>query len=165
MQLVEGDGAAQIALQFDTLGYFITHGFVENGHLVPAGFLGLVHGGIGVADEGFRRGMGVVARREGQPHAGGDVELDAVEQERVFQAEAKPVRQVHRLRGGHHPIKQDHELIATDARHEVGRPDVGPQPAGHFDEQIVTSAVAERVVDELEPVQVQEQQGDVAVVG
>ena len=59
-----------------------------------------------------------------------------------------------------HALDHDHELVAADPADQVVRAEVGPQPAGHRDEQLVADAVAERVVDELEPVEVEEQDGD-----
>ena len=42
-----------------------------------------------------------------------------------------------RLRHAHDVAEHDHELVAADARDEVGRPHVRAQPVGHLDQQLV----------------------------
>src|SRR5581483_8198073 len=44
----------------------------------------------------------------------------------------------------------------------VGRAHDPLQPAGHLDEEVVADGVAQRVVDDLEPVEVEEEHGDPA---
>ena len=56
--------------------------------------------------------------------------------------------------------KQDHELVAADPRHDVGVAGTGPQAAGHLDEQPVAVGVPERVVDVLEAIEVDAEDGD-----
>jgi hypothetical protein len=56
-------------------------------------------------------------------------------------------------------LEQDGELVAAKAGDRVLAPDAGLEPAGHGDQQVVAGRVAELVVDRLEVVQVDEQQG------
>ena len=95
VELAQRDGGAQIALQLYSLRHFVAHGLVKHGHLVPARFLGLVHGGVSITNESFGRGMRIVPRCESEANTRGDVELDAVQDKWILEAEAEPVRQVH----------------------------------------------------------------------
>jgi hypothetical protein len=56
-----------------------------------------------------------------------------------------------------HLVEQHGELIATEARHRVTLSDNADQPGGDRAQDVVTDPVAEAVVDELEPVDVEEQ--------
>uniref|UniRef100_UPI00313E0B53 hypothetical protein n=1 Tax=Hydrogenophaga sp. OTU3427 TaxID=3043856 RepID=UPI00313E0B53 len=56
------------------------------------------------------------------------------------------------------------ELVTTQASHDVGVPEATPQPPSHLDQQGITHIVAQRVVDGLEIVEVDEQDGEHAVV-
>ena len=51
-------------------------------------------------------------------------------------------------------IQEDHELISADAGHQVGGPDMGPQTLSHLHQQLVTPTMAERVVHQLEIVDI-----------
>ena len=57
-------------------------------------------------------------------------------------------------------VEQDRELVAAEARDGVGRAHALAQALGDRDEQLVADRVAERVVDGLEVVDVDEQHGD-----
>ena len=61
-------------------------------------------------------------------------------------------------------LDQDGELVAAEAPGEVDGADRGRQARRHLDEQLVTGAVAEPVVDRLEAVEVDEQHGHVVAV-
>ena len=56
-----------------------------------------------------------------------------------------------------HAVEQHRELVAAEAGDGVRRPDGRLQPPGDGDQQPVSHLVAERVVDELEAVEVEEQ--------
>ncbi len=58
--------------------------------------------------------------------------------------------------------EQDEELVAALAGDDVLVADDVPDPCRHLDQQVVADGVAEAVVDELEAVQVDEADGDVA---
>ena len=60
--------------------------------------------------------------------------------------------------------EQQAELVATEARDDVVRPQARLQPLGDRHEQAVADVVAQRVVHELEAVDVEEQHGDLPVV-
>ena len=62
-------------------------------------------------------------------------------------------------------LAHDDELVAAEAGDQVAGAHRRAQPVGHLDEQLVAGGVAERVVDDLEVVQVQEQAGQPAAPG
>src|SRR5205085_1367456 len=57
-------------------------------------------------------------------------------------------------------LEEDGELVAAEAGQGVGLPGAGAEPLGHADEELVSGAVAEAVVDGLEVVEVQEHDAD-----
>ena len=56
-----------------------------------------------------------------------------------------------------HVVQHHHELVAAEAGDRVDRPPAGAQAGRDLDEQLVAGRVTERVVDRLEPVEVDEQ--------
>ena len=67
-------------------------------------------------------------------------------------------------RGAGDPVRvleQERELVAAEARRRVDRPQALLQPGRDLDQELVAGGVAEAVVDRLEVVEVEEQQGDV----
>ena len=61
-------------------------------------------------------------------------------------------------------VEQHRELVAAEARDDVARPEARREALGDRDEHAVADLVTEAVVHELEPVDVEEQHRDVAVV-
>lgn len=57
-------------------------------------------------------------------------------------------------------LQQDRELIASQARHHVARPEVAAEPRGNGHEQLICHPVAQAVVQQLEAIQVHEQRGE-----
>ena len=56
-----------------------------------------------------------------------------------------------------HALGHDDELVAAEAGERVGGPEMMREPFGHLRQHRVADAVAERVVDDLEPVEVEVQ--------
>src|SRR5690348_17633818 len=54
-------------------------------------------------------------------------------------------------------LEQDSELVAADARADVALPDAARKQVGDLDQGLVARAMAEGIVDRLEPVDVDEQ--------
>ena len=61
-------------------------------------------------------------------------------------------------------LAENRELVTTQPRHGVVRPDGRPDPRRRIAQHVVTRAVAEAVVEALEAVEVDEQHGDAAVL-
>ena len=62
------------------------------------------------------------------------------------------------------PVEQDRELVAAEAGHDVAGPQAGRQPFGERNEHAIADLVTQAVVDDLEPIDVEEQHRDVFVV-
>ena len=125
-------------------------------HDVPAHRLRAVHRHVGLAQQGrqVRAVLGVQrdpgARRRRAPRArrGGTVPSRA------------PDAAGHRGRFGRaRALQEDRELVPAQPYQHVVRAQAVPQALGDLDQQLVTGVVPERVVDLLEPVQVEQQQG------
>ena len=116
-----------------------------------------VHRDIGVADDVGRELGGVPGA--GDPDASRDGDLAICDHVRLAQLADQPLR--HRLgtlqvgRIG----RQDRELIAAETSHEVAVAHRRRDPLGDRDQKRVAGRVAERVVDDLEVVEVDEQDG------
>ena len=61
-------------------------------------------------------------------------------------------------------LEQDTELVAADARDHVALAHAALEQLGDLDQRLVARAMAESVVDRLEPVQIDEQHGRMAVI-
>ena len=62
-----------------------------------------------------------------------------------------------RVRARADVLEQDGELVAADARDRVDAPEAAAEALGHLDQQLVAVVVPEVVVDQLEPVEVEEE--------
>jgi hypothetical protein len=143
-ELAAGHGQMQVGLQAELLGRLdMELGGVAVGGRAAAPF-GLVHGGVGVAEELV--GLGPVGGEDGQADAGGDEQGLAVQPERLREGVADPGRglggQVLALQVG----EQHGELVPAQAGHGVGGADGGRQPARLL-EQGVAGGMAELVPD------------------
>ena len=121
--------------------------------------LGHVAGQIGLGQDVVRR-LGMVVD-QGHADGAGDVErLAAVEELEVLEQAAQVLRRRHRLRAVH-VVEQHRELVAAEAGQQVALADVALEQPGAFLEELVPGGVAEGVVDVLELVQVDVEQGAV----
>jgi hypothetical protein len=106
------------------------------------------------------RGRVGVGRRDRDAEAGLDVDRHVAEVERLVQLAEEPLGDLDRALLGR-AGQQDGELVAGEPRHDVARP--GPHhragPRRDLLEQLIAVLVAERVVDLLEPVKVEDEDG------
>jgi len=86
-----------------------------------------------------------------------DRELLVPDRERLVERRHQPQRDLLGRRGGR-VRQQDHELVAAEPRRDGPVRQVGADPGGGSLEQLVADHVAVRVVHELEPVEVEQQQ-------
>ena len=146
----------QVAQQQAAVLRFLLHGRRELAKLVAPLFLGCVHRQVGVLEQ--VHAVVAVARVEGQPGADRDVHGVAAQfvglGHGVQHLAADGVR-VHRMA---QILQDERELIAAQARHQVGAAHAGLQAACHLAQQLVALIVAEGVVHFLEEIQVQEHQ-------
>ncbi len=133
----------------------VAHGPVEQLEAVAAPVLGAVHRRVGVLDERLRRLRASSA--EGDADAGGREQLALPERERLLEGRSHAVDDAQRVRLVLHLLAQHRELVAAEARDGVARTHSCPEPGPDGAQQGVAGAVAEAVVDDLEPVEVEEQ--------
>jgi hypothetical protein len=154
---------AQAALELQALHRALAHRIVEDLVARLARLLGAVHGRIGVAQQR----MGVVLARpaEADADAGRDVAALAVEHERLAQRVGQPSRDLQRVGLARDAGQQHGELVAAEAGDDVAGTQHAAQPLGHAAEQPVAGAVAQRVVDHLEVVEVDEQHRHALALG
>ena len=132
---------------------------------VTAGLLDRVHRNVGVLEQ--RRAVVGVARIDADADARADVDLDPLDEERRPEAPAQRVR--HDLGSTHERGllgrvalevgEQDQELVAALACDDVRLSDRGAQPRPDGLQQLVAGRMPEAVVDQLEVVEVDEQNG------
>ena len=122
--------------------------------------LGRVHRDVRGPHE-RRRVVGVVGQAR-DADGGVHVQRQLAQHERRDEQPAHPAGEPFGV--GHRPDvgQEDRELVATQAGHDVVVAQRAAQPLGHLLEQLVPAVVAERVVDVLEPVDVQEHEPDAA---
>ena len=137
------------------------HVGVEQLVAVLAPGLGRVHGHVGVAEQLL--GLVGAGPPGGHAQAGLDRDGAAVEAERLVQGVEHPAGDRRRRLGVGDPLQQHRELVAAQAGRGVGRAQAALEPPGGRDQQLVAGGVAEAVVDVLEVVQVDEQDGQVAL--
>src|SRR3954447_16778042 len=92
-----------------------------------------------------------------------DTDLDAVDLHRVQQRLARRLRRAYRgflVDVG----QQDGELVAAEPRDAQRLWDRCPQPRAYVGEQLVAGGMTQGVVDVLEPVEVEQQNGERAAV-
>ncbi|MCY1285441.1 hypothetical protein D9M70_343770 [compost metagenome] len=164
-QLVAVDGLAQLALQLQALVDGRLHFRGEEVQRIAPGLLGPVHRRIGLLEH-IRRallGEGV----QGDADTGADHQLVLADDVAAVQALQQLVAHLGGQLAGlfrsvGQGLQQHHELVAAEARQGVLVAQAAGQARGDFPQQGVAHRVAEAVVDRLEVVQVDEQQGAAA---
>ena len=143
----------------------LAHRLVEHFPAPLAALLGPVHGGVGVTQQlvgPFAAGCG-----ERDADAGTEELLLAFQEERLLHHFEEPLGHLDGLVAGScagEILAQHGELVAAETRHRVTGPQDAAQSFAERHEQRVAGVVAEAVVDELEPVEVEEQHRDGCVV-
>ena len=157
-ELAAVDRMAQAVLQRQPLQRAAVHGRREELVGVAPGILGSVHGVIRVLQQ--RLGGVAVVGEEGDPDAGRDEKLVSLNADRTgdpFQNLLSDLRCVLVLL---ETRQQNGELIAAHPGDAVFLAERGLQPYGHGFQQLIAQAVAERVVDDLEAIEIEEHDGE-----
>jgi hypothetical protein len=158
------EGPAQAVFQVQALEGVHVHDFVEEAVGVSAAFLGVVHGGVGVFHQHLD--AGAVFRVEGDADRERCAQLLVVDFEGRFELDEDFFGHPRGVVGAVHAGEHDQEFIAALAADRVGVADTAREPQRNALQQLVAHQVAERVVDCLEAVQIEEQQRDaVALAG
>jgi hypothetical protein len=154
------DRVAQVGLEIQPAHHDLVHVRVEDRVAALAFGLRAVHRDVGVAHHVGRSGVGVGER---DPDRRGHDQLAPVEVERILQRLLDALGDHGRLAGVADVVEQDRELVAAEPGDGVAGAQGRLQPARDRDQQPVADVVPERVVDELEAVEVEEQHGGAGV--
>ncbi len=161
-ELVVDERRSQLALGEEALHRLGVHHLVEELESSAAAPLGAVHRCVGVAQQVGSSTGRLVGDRD--PDARRHHQLGAVECDRTSQGLERALRQLDRLLVVFELLADDHELVTAEPRHRVVATHHSREPTPDRDEEIVTCLVAETVVHHLEPIEVEEQHGELLVV-
>ena len=125
---------------------------------LAAALLGPVHRHVSVVQKIVARGAGV-AQRDADAHRR-DHLVAATEHDRFAQGVQHPVGHLAGVLGRGHPFQDDHEFVPTETGQRVARPDGTPEALSDDPQHLVAHPVAQVVVDDLEPIDVTEENGD-----
>ena len=154
------DAAAQLGRRAQRQHGGLVGARSEGLHAVASSGLGAVHRGVRVAQQVGRRHAVPVVDRDAD--AGGHEQLRALDHDGIAQGRPQLLGHAHGVVGAaRHARQDDDELVATEAGEDGLVTQGGPQAVGHRRQQRVADAVPEAVVDGLEVVEVDEQQGHV----
>ena len=152
IEFVIGDGGLQVGFDGAALFHLFGHVGAEENGAVAAGVLGLVEGDVGVAHD-FIHGASVLWRDRDADGRGDRhrlaFDLDGLKQ-RTCDTACEQLRGIGICRP-----PEDREFVAAVAGDKVAGADVHAQAFGHFLDQGIASRVAERVVDLLEPIDIE----------
>jgi hypothetical protein len=157
-QFVPGHRPPQVRLKTESLAGGRRRPRLVDRAAVAARLLRPIEGRVGVVQQ--LRGASVGGRGQGDADARRGHGLVATEFDRVGERGADPVGDGRCLRLVPHPVEQHRELVAPEPRHRVAGPDAVAQAVADGDEEPVPRRVAEGIVDQLEAVQVEEEDGD-----
>ena len=129
---------------------------------VPPVLLGLVLGQVCLTEQVLRavQGGGV----DGHADTGGDLHIPPRNGEGILECLMDPGGRLERLGGLLEPLQQHRELVPAQAGQHVAIAQDPADPVSHLDQEFVARLVTERVVDHLEPVEVEEDHTDNATV-
>ena len=157
-ELVACERAPESRLDIDALEDAGVHVRREELVVVPADGLRVVHRRVGVLQE--RGEFGAVLRVDRDADRGGDRKVHPVDREGFrddFEHLPGDSRDVARLGD---VLQQQDEFVAALPAHGVGRAHAAGEPSGHLLQELVAHLVTERIVDDLEAVEVEEQHRD-----
>src|SRR5205823_5568806 len=158
LELPAAQRLMQVAFELHALLRHRAHAFGIALHVIAASFLGAVHGGVGSRDQGVDARP--VAREECDADAGGDVHVDAEQPHGGLHLLDRPLADLERFGLRHGSPEQDHELIAPEACGRIDGANRVTEALCGLAQQFVARAVPEGVVDELESVEVDHQNGE-----
>ena len=134
------------------------HRLGEDAEAVAAGRLGAVHGDVGLAQQ--LGGLGDLLGGEHRADADSDPRLAVADDEGLADDVDDPLAQAADVGLALGADLDDGEFVAADAGDGVGLAQQRAQPLADFLDELVAGIVAERVVDLLEAVEIEHQQGD-----
>ncbi len=155
-------GAPQPRLHVDPFERGGVHVVGVETKLVGTELLGPVHGDVRVTEQGVV--LIPVSGENADADTRGDVHRAPGHPDRSFQGFEDGVRLTGKLPGIFDVGSQNRELVAAEAGDGIPRSDRAAKPCGDFAKDDVPCSPAQAVVDALELVEVDEQQGNDALV-
>ena len=144
----------QFALQRQALARLALEAVVVELHALPALHLHAVHRHVGAADQPIDRAP--IVGRHGDTDTGRDLDRPSVEVERVAEGLEDAADGLPDVVHGVAVVDIERELVAAQPRDRIGAAHAMAESLRHLGEQQVAGLVAERVVDQLEVVEVEE---------
>lgn len=157
-QLAALDRAVQGVLRVQSLDRAVAHDLVEQLVARLAALLGPVHRRVGVANQRLR--PRVARRGHGDADAGGEKRLGVAEDQWRCHRLAHALGDHDRVALAVDVVAENREFVAAEASDRVAGPQDALKSRRHVDQQAVAGVVAQRVVDHLEAVQVEEEDRD-----
>ena len=157
-ELLALDRETEVRLELEQRHGVRVHLLVE--HLVArlAVRLRAVHREVRVAEQVVGH---VVARgRQRDADAGAHEDVLSLQIERALELDHDALGDARRIVHGRRVVDQHRELVAAEPGDRVARADALLEPPRHRHEQLIADGVAERVVHDLEAVEVEEEHGE-----
>src|SRR5439155_26145389 len=136
----------------------LAHGDVEHSEARTPLLLGVIHGKVRVVQQVLRLLVAGLAQRHAD--AGGRDDLPAFERHRRGERVLDAARHVLRVGRTDDLLEQYGELVAPEPRHDIARPHARSQASRDLRQQAIAGRVVEVIVDRLELVGVDEQDGE-----
>jgi hypothetical protein len=152
---------AQIAFHIQQRQRFAAQTIVEHRCAMTSAILRVVHRRVGIAQQFFR--LSIVRAGQRDADRGGSENLFGAEPERRLQFDDDAFGDQHRLAGFGNAFEQHREFIAAQTRDHIACLQAGANAAADLKQQIVTDQMADRIVDDLEAIQIDEQHRELLV--
>ena len=153
-----GERPHECPLGLEPLHRALVEARVEQRRAVAPARLGGTQGRVGVAQERLGRGLAVAGERDARARR--HAHLAAVQMDRVREDGAQLLGELERLALVLDLVADDGELVAADAGDGVPRPHRIAEALRDGDQQQVAREMAERVVDELDVIEIEHADGD-----
>ena len=154
-ELMRGDRVLEVGRQLGTGHHRLVHGGFEDDHPALAASLRRIHRDVGVAQQ--IAGALDAGPARGDPHAGADIHVAALDLEERAHRRGQPIGHAHRRLHVRRVAKKHGELVAAKPGSHVAGAQHRPKAIADRHQQRITGSMTEAVVDELEVVQVDEQ--------
>ena len=166
-QLVLPNGQSKVGFHGQAFGHlFLHHGIVET-DAVATVFLGTKHGHVGLTKELFE-GI-IVIKKQGDTNTWRTGVLKAIQFigfVQCFPDFLTDLFHTGRSAGsiGRKPLQNENKLIATKPCDGIPLPDCLLEPFADLNQQLISCHMARRVIDVLEVIQIDKDQGAVAMI-
>ncbi len=161
-ELVSFESAAQQRLHLEALGHQRIQLAGKELEVVAPAFLCAIHRRVGVFEESLR--IAAVVRVESHADAAGDVELSLLNDPWLRDGGEHTLHDLCYRFGPRMAVDEQDELVSAQPCHRVALAHARLQSSGDLLQQLVAELVAEAVVDEFEPVQIDERHREAGTV-